>query len=161
MAVVRHFAGNICSKFSAPFAVNLDSLFKEKNNAKSASTCAVDTRHTCNRRCGRSGVGARLADPARHRGRSFAAGSSTDTAARILAVGMSEALGQQLVIENVGGAAGMTGTLRVARSAPDGYQMLFERSTRSRSRRRCKSSRPTTPSRTSLRLAWWSSSRSC
>ena len=55
----------------------------------------------------------------------FAAGSSTDTAARILAVGMSEALGQQLVIENVGGAAGMTGTLRVARSAPDGYQVLF------------------------------------
>ena len=55
----------------------------------------------------------------------FAAGSSTDTAARILAVGMSEALGQQLVIENVGGAAGMTGTLRVARAAPDGYQLLF------------------------------------
>jgi tripartite-type tricarboxylate transporter receptor subunit TctC len=55
----------------------------------------------------------------------FAAGSSTDTAARILAVGMSEVLGQQLIIENVGGAAGMTGTLRVARSAPDGYQMLF------------------------------------
>ena len=55
----------------------------------------------------------------------FAAGSSTDTAARILAVGMSEVLGQQLVVENVGGAAGMTGTLRVARAAPDGYQMLF------------------------------------
>lgn len=55
----------------------------------------------------------------------FAAGSSTDTAARILAVGLSEALGQQLVIENVGGAAGMTGTLRVARAAPDGYQLLF------------------------------------
>jgi tripartite-type tricarboxylate transporter receptor subunit TctC len=91
----------------------------------------------------------------------FAAGSSTDTAARILAVGMSEALGQQLVIENVGGAAGMTGTLRVARSAPDGYQMLFGTVDSSRSRRRCKSSRPTTPSRTSPRLAWWSSSRSC
>jgi tripartite-type tricarboxylate transporter receptor subunit TctC len=55
----------------------------------------------------------------------FAAGSSTDTAARILAVGMSEMLGQQLIIENVGGAAGMTGTLRVARAAPDGYQLLF------------------------------------
>jgi tripartite-type tricarboxylate transporter receptor subunit TctC len=55
----------------------------------------------------------------------FAAGSSTDTAARILGVGMSEVLGQQLVVENVGGAAGMTGTLRVARAAPDGYQMLF------------------------------------
>ena len=55
----------------------------------------------------------------------FAAGSSTDIAARILSVGMSEVLGQQLVIENVGGAAGMTGTLRVARAAPDGYQVLF------------------------------------
>ena len=55
----------------------------------------------------------------------FAAGSSTDTAARILTVGMSEVLGQQLIIENVGGAAGMTGTLRVARAAPDGYQLLF------------------------------------
>ena len=54
----------------------------------------------------------------------FAAGSSTDTAARILAVGMSEALGQQLVVENVGGAAGVTGTLRVARSAPDGIVTL-------------------------------------
>ena len=40
----------------------------------------------------------------------FAAGSSTDTAARILSVGMSEALGQQLIVENVGGAAGMIGT---------------------------------------------------
>src|SRR3954451_5398150 len=55
----------------------------------------------------------------------FAAGSSTDNAARILAVGMSEALGQQMVIENIGRAAGMTGTLRGARAAPDGYQLLF------------------------------------
>ena len=55
----------------------------------------------------------------------FAAGSSTDTAARILSVGMSEALGQQVIVENIGGAAGMTGTIRVARAAPDGYQLLF------------------------------------
>jgi tripartite-type tricarboxylate transporter receptor subunit TctC len=55
----------------------------------------------------------------------FAAGSSTDIAARILAVGMSEILGQQLIVENVGGAAGMTGSLRVARAAPDGYTLLF------------------------------------
>jgi tripartite-type tricarboxylate transporter receptor subunit TctC len=55
----------------------------------------------------------------------FAAGSSTDTAARILTAGMSEALGQQAIVENVGGAAGMTGTIRVARAAPDGYQLLF------------------------------------
>lgn len=55
----------------------------------------------------------------------FAAGSSTDTAARILSAGMSEILGQQIVVENIGGAAGMTGTQRVARAAPDGYQLVF------------------------------------
>ena len=55
----------------------------------------------------------------------FAAGSSTDTAARILTAGLSDALGQQVIVENVGGAAGMTGTIRVARAAPDGYQLLF------------------------------------
>jgi tripartite-type tricarboxylate transporter receptor subunit TctC len=55
----------------------------------------------------------------------FAAGSSTDTAARILSAGMSEALGQQVIVENTAGAAGMTGTIRVARAAPDGYQLLF------------------------------------
>ena len=39
----------------------------------------------------------------------FAAGSSSDVAGRVLAVGMSEALGQQVVIENIGGGGGMTG----------------------------------------------------
>jgi tripartite-type tricarboxylate transporter receptor subunit TctC len=55
----------------------------------------------------------------------FAAGSSTDTAARILSAGMSELLGQQVIVENIGGAAGMTGTQRVARAAADGYQLVF------------------------------------
>ena len=55
----------------------------------------------------------------------FAAGSSTDTAARILTAGLSDALGQQVIVENIGGAAGMTGTVRVARAAPDGYTLLF------------------------------------
>src|SRR5258708_22352358 len=55
----------------------------------------------------------------------FAAGSSSDTAGRILAVGISEALGQQVIIENVSGAGGMTGTARVAKAAPDGYQFVF------------------------------------
>ena len=55
----------------------------------------------------------------------FAAGSSTDTAARILSAGISELLGQQIIVENIGGAAGMTGTQRVARAAPDGYQLVF------------------------------------
>ena len=55
----------------------------------------------------------------------FAAGSSSDTAGRILAVGLSEALGQQVIIENIGGGGGMTGTARVAKAAPDGYQFVF------------------------------------
>jgi tripartite-type tricarboxylate transporter receptor subunit TctC len=55
----------------------------------------------------------------------FAAGSSSDTAGRILAVGLSEALGQQVVIENIGGGGGMTGTARVAKAPPDGYQFVF------------------------------------
>src|SRR6478736_4144977 len=55
----------------------------------------------------------------------FAAGSSSDTAGRVLAVGLSEALGQQVIIENVGGGGGMTGTARVAKAAPDGYQFIF------------------------------------
>src|SRR5215467_7951029 len=42
----------------------------------------------------------------------FAAGSSSDTAGRILAVGIAEALGQQVIIENTSGAGGMTGTAR-------------------------------------------------
>jgi len=55
----------------------------------------------------------------------FAAGSSTDTAGRVLAVGLSEVLGQQVIIENVGGGGGMTGTARVAKAPPDGYQFVF------------------------------------
>src|SRR3954464_8219081 len=55
----------------------------------------------------------------------FAAGSSSDTAGRVLAVGLSEALGQQVIIENIGGGGGMTGTARVAKAPPDGYQFVF------------------------------------
>ena len=55
----------------------------------------------------------------------FAAGSSSDVAGRILAVGISEALGQQVIIENVGGGGGMTGTARVAKATPDGYTFVF------------------------------------
>lgn len=55
----------------------------------------------------------------------FAAGSSSDTAGRVLAIGLAEALGQQVIVENVGGGGGMTGTARVAKAAPDGYQFVF------------------------------------
>ena len=52
----------------------------------------------------------------------FAAGSASDTVGRILAAGLATPLGQQVIVENVGGAGGMTGTGRVANAAPDGYQ---------------------------------------
>ena len=55
----------------------------------------------------------------------FAAGSASDTVARILGARLSEVLGQQVIIENVGGAGGMTGAARVAKAAPDGYQFVL------------------------------------
>jgi tripartite-type tricarboxylate transporter receptor subunit TctC len=51
----------------------------------------------------------------------FAAGGPTDVLGRVMAQRMSEILGQQVVVENVGGAGGMTGSKRVADAAPDGY----------------------------------------
>src|SRR5262252_3078530 len=56
---------------------------------------------------------------------SFTAGSSIDVAARIVAARMAEILGQSIVVENIGGAGGMVGAARVAKGAPDGYQILF------------------------------------
>jgi tripartite-type tricarboxylate transporter receptor subunit TctC len=55
----------------------------------------------------------------------YAAGGPVDTVGRIMAQGLSEALGQQVVVENVGGAGGMTGANRVAKAAPDGYTLLL------------------------------------
>src|SRR6185436_9495103 len=51
----------------------------------------------------------------------FAAGGPADITGRIAADIFSKALGQQFVVENIGGAGGATGTTRVARAAPDGY----------------------------------------
>ena len=51
----------------------------------------------------------------------FPPGGSTDTAARIIGDAMRPALGQTVVIENVGGAGGTIALARVARAAPDGY----------------------------------------
>jgi tripartite-type tricarboxylate transporter receptor subunit TctC len=55
----------------------------------------------------------------------FAPGGGVDLSARIQAQHMSELLGQPIVVENVGAAAGMAGSLRVAKSAPDGYTVLI------------------------------------
>ena len=55
----------------------------------------------------------------------FAAGGGTDILGRIVARKLSEALGQQVVIENVGGAGGMVGSARVAKAPPDGYSIVI------------------------------------
>jgi tripartite-type tricarboxylate transporter receptor subunit TctC len=55
----------------------------------------------------------------------FAAGGGLDVSVRIQAQRMSELLGQTIVTENIGAAAGTVGSLRVAKAAPDGYTFLI------------------------------------
>jgi tripartite-type tricarboxylate transporter receptor subunit TctC len=55
----------------------------------------------------------------------FAAGGPTDVLGRVMAQRMGEILGQQVVVENVGGAGGMTGSKRVVDAAPDGYTFVL------------------------------------
>ena len=55
----------------------------------------------------------------------FAAGGPTDTVARLVAEVMSEDLGQQVVVQNVGGAGGTLGAGQVATAANDGYTLLL------------------------------------
>jgi putative tricarboxylic transport membrane protein len=55
----------------------------------------------------------------------FAPGGGIDVSARLQAQYMGDALGQTIVVENVGGAAGTTGSARVAKAAPDGYTMVM------------------------------------
>jgi tripartite-type tricarboxylate transporter receptor subunit TctC len=55
----------------------------------------------------------------------FGAGSGIDVLGRVLAPAMAHELGQPIVVENVGGAGGMTGAARVAKAAPDGYTLVL------------------------------------
>jgi tripartite-type tricarboxylate transporter receptor subunit TctC len=55
----------------------------------------------------------------------FAAGGGVDASARLQALAIGETLGQTIVVENVGAAAGTIGSGRVAKAAPDGYTMLI------------------------------------
>ena len=55
----------------------------------------------------------------------YAAGAASDIVARIIAPRLSELLGQPVIIENVAGAGGVTGSIRVARAAPDFHQIVL------------------------------------
>jgi len=55
----------------------------------------------------------------------LAAGSGLDVVGRLLAARLGEVLEHQIIVENVAGAGGMTGAARVAKAAPDGYQLLL------------------------------------
>src|SRR4029079_5538204 len=55
----------------------------------------------------------------------FAAGGPTDTVTRLVAESMSKDLGQQIIVENVGGAGGTLGASQVAKADPDGYTLLL------------------------------------
>jgi tripartite-type tricarboxylate transporter receptor subunit TctC len=55
----------------------------------------------------------------------FAPGSFTDLSARSLALELTEQLGQQVIVENRGGAGGTLGSDMVAKAAPDGYTLVL------------------------------------
>ena len=55
----------------------------------------------------------------------FAAGGPTDVLGRVVGARMGEILGQQIVIENVGGGGGQIGSKRVADAPPDGYSIVI------------------------------------
>src|SRR4051812_48542758 len=55
----------------------------------------------------------------------YAAGGGNDAMARIAGEKMGKALGQQIVIENRGGAGGVIATRQVAKAAPDGYTLVI------------------------------------
>src|SRR3712207_582100 len=59
----------------------------------------------------------------------FAAGSATDTLARVLGQKVTESLGQNVVVENMPGANGNIAASNVARSAPDGYTVFITSNT--------------------------------
>ncbi len=73
----------------------------------------------------------------------FAAGGPMDTLARILQPTLGEMLGQQIIIENVPGGGGMTGSLRVSQASVDSHMSCWLRSARMRLAIRCIRSRNT------------------
>ena len=83
----------------------------------------------------------------------YAAGGPVDSIARIFAARLGDVLGQQVLVENVGGAGGMVGASRVAKAAPDGYTFLFGGLANLAQNQTLYKARCTTPPPTSCRSA--------
>ena len=64
-------------------------------------------------------------------------GGATDAIARVIQDSISQSLGQQIVIENIGGAGGMIAAGHAARAAPDGYTVLLHQVALAAGMRRC------------------------
>jgi tripartite-type tricarboxylate transporter receptor subunit TctC len=54
----------------------------------------------------------------------FPAGGTSDVMARMISAALSKELGQQFIVENIGGAGGTIGTLKATQAAPDGYTLI-------------------------------------
>jgi tripartite-type tricarboxylate transporter receptor subunit TctC len=54
----------------------------------------------------------------------FPAGGTSDVMARLIGEALGKELGQQVIVDNVGGAGGTIGTLRASKAAPDGYTLI-------------------------------------
>ena len=70
-------------------------------------------------------IGAVMACPADHDGRSVPGGGAPDIVARFLSEDLGQRLGQRVVVENRTGASGNIGALTVAKAAPDGYTIMM------------------------------------
>jgi tripartite-type tricarboxylate transporter receptor subunit TctC len=80
----------------------------------------------------------------------LAAGGGSDGLIRVFTPRLGELLGQQVIVENAGGAGGMIGAARVAKAPPDGYQLLLgtsapRRSTGASTKDRSTTRRPISP----------------
>ena len=84
----------------------------------------------------------------------FPPGGSTDVAARIAADHMSRTLGQQIIVQNVSGAGGTTGSTRAMRDDPDGYTILMGQMGTHAAAVALYRTSPTSPMSTSSRSAW-------
>ena len=91
----------------------------------------------------------------------FTPGGITDTTARMVADEMTKFLGQNVLIDNRGGAGGTVGTEQVARSNPDGYTLTYGTQGTMAANVTLRKSRPDDPLRVFFQSIWSGSRRTC